>query len=197
MIYCPYCGAPITTEMFVCKECGYKLKEEPEPEENVPEQTPEPVGPAPVEPEPVEPAPAEPSARMTKNTRPRAKNPHLKGVFVAVLIIIAGMVMMNVPPTETHSDDSLYALVAITMINGQNESLDAVTTDGTTKYLSHDGLESGYYWASLNYCIVDLDGKSQTVTFTATGTSSTGQKYTDSTTLTLQAGEEYKIILVL
>ncbi len=212
MIYCPYCGATISDGMTFCKECGFKLKNEPQPDQNTPEQVAEPVSPAPVEPTPVqtepepvkpepkleEPAPpAEPRAGTHKNTGPKSKNPHLKGIIIAIVVIIVGIALINVPPSETQPDDSPYALVTVTVYNDEDVTLTINVTDGTTSYYNQKTLESGYYYYSYNYKVVKLDGDTQTVTIKATGTASSGKIYTDSETLTLQDGEEYKVVLRL
>lgn len=212
MIYCPYCGATISDGMAFCKECGFKLKNEPQPNQDVPEQIEEPVNPAPIETTSIQPEPeparsepkleepvssTEPRTRGPKNTGSRSKNPHLMGMIIAIVVIIVGIALINVPPSETQPDDSPYALVTVTVYNDEDVTLTINVTDGTTSYYNQMTLQSGYYCYSYNYKLVKLDGNTQTVTITATGTASSGKEYTDSETLILHAGEEYKVVLRL
>ncbi len=121
-----------------------------------------------------------------------------KGIAVAVILIIFGVVMMNVPSYQTHADDTPYALVTFTVSNNEDESVNMTLSDGSNTYLSCDNLKPDYYQYTKNYTMVKLDGNSGTFTFTAKGVgTSTGSTYTDHETVTLYAGQEYRIYLEL
>ncbi len=223
---CPNCGHVVSEGSEICLNCGCKFNDDnflekyelnlpnhgadtagqqpgPEPVKEEPKPEPEPVKTEPVKQESVrsEPEPSPVEEKPSRKPKKRKSNDVgicKKGLVLAVILIVVGIVMINVPSYQTHTDDTPYALVTFTVSNLEDESVNMTLSDGSDTYLSYDNMPSDYYRYTVNYAMVKLDGNSGTFTFTAKGIgTSTGTTYTDSETLTLYAGQEYRVYLEL
>lgn len=218
---CPNCGHVVSEGSEICLNCGCRFNDdnflekyelnlpnhgadavgqqpEPEPVKDEPKPEPEPVKQEPVRSEP-EPSPvAEQPSRKPKKRKSNDVGICKKGLVLAVILIVVGIGMISVPSYHVHTDDTPYALVTFTVNNLEDESVKMTLSDGSDTYLSYNNLPSNYYGYTANYAMVKLDGNSGTFTFTAKGIgTSTGTTYTDSETLTLYAGQEYRVYLEL
>ena len=100
-------------------------------------------------------------------------------VVIALVIIIVGFVLMVIP--VDNSDDGEvddYALVTFTVYNDQDEMLNITLKGGDVTYFSPVDLNVDHFQYGLNFYIVEAT-------------------YTDSETLTLHSGQQYRIVLHL
>ena len=193
-MYCSNCGTRNPEDAKYCVKCGYNFGNVTIPGGVT--FKPEPVA------DPVSPVPSpsdEPHPARTVKSKKDRKNPYLIPVVIALVIIIVGFVLMVIP--VDNSDDGEvddYALVTFTVYNDQDEMLNITLKCGDVTYFSPVDLNVDHFQYGLNFYIVELDGDSDTATFTATGVGlSTGATYTDSETLTLHSGQQYRVVLHL
>ena len=191
---CPNCGTRNPEDAKYCVKCGYNFSNVTIPGGVTSKLEPvaDPVS-------PVSSPSDEPHPARTVKSKKDRKNPYLIPVVIALVIIIVGLVLMVIP--VDNSDDGEvddYALVTFTVYNDRDETLNISLKGGDVTYFSPVDLNADYFQYGLNFYIVELDGDSDTITFTATGVGSlTGATYTDSETLTLHSGQQYRIVLHL
>ena len=117
--------------------------------------------------------------------------------MIAIVLIVVGFFVVSIPG-DSPAEEKDYALVTFTVYNDQNQTLNITLEGGGVTYFEPVDLKEDYFHYGLNFYIVELDGESDVITFTATGVGlSTGTTYTDSETLTLHSGEQYRVVLHL
>ena len=123
--------------------------------------------------------------------------PYTIGIVIAIVLIVVGFFVVSIPG-DSPAEEKDYALVTFTVYNDQNQTLNIILEGGGVTYFEPVDLKEDYFQYGLNFYIVELDGESDVITFTATGVGlSTGTTYTDSETLTLHSGEQYRVVLHL
>lgn len=190
-MYCPNCGTNNEKGARFCISCGYDFKSVNAHGDTAHRTEPE-ASPASPEPSPSA------ESHSAGSTKPKkGRNPYTIGIVIAIVLIVVGFFVASIPG-DSPAEEKDYALVTFTVYNDQNQTLNITLEGGGVTYFEPVDLKEDYFKYGLNFYIVELDGESDVITFTATGVGlSTGTTYTDSETLTLHSGEQYRVVLHL
>lgn len=190
-MYCPNCSTNNEEGARFCISCGYDFKNVNAHGDTAHRTEPE-ASPASPEPSPSA------ESHSAGSTKPKkGRNPYTIGIVIAIVLIVVGFFVVSIPG-DSPAEEKDYALVTFTVYNDQNQTLNITLEGGGVTYFEPVDLKEDYFQYGLNFYIVELDGESDVITFTATGVGlSTGTTYTDSETLTLHSGEQYRVVLHL